>query len=82
MANSVSENSVKGVTSSADHGPTYSERVRNLTVFNRANLIQDSGIHERVIQDPMQAQVIHGSTIDEQRHVRRCLFLPELERRR
>ena len=51
----VREDPVKVVTSSADPGPTHSERARNLAVLNRAELMQGSGIHGRIIQDLFQA---------------------------
>ena len=43
------------VTSSADRPQIYSERVRNLSGFNRTKLEQDGGNPVRLIQDLLQA---------------------------
>ena len=53
------------VTSSADRPQIYSERVRNLSGFNRTKLKQDGGNPVRLIQDLLQAHVMHVSKIDD-----------------
>ena len=55
------------VTSSADRPQIYSERIRNLSGFNRMKLKQDGGNPERLIQDLLQAHVTHVSKIDDLR---------------
>ena len=57
----------KVVTSSADPGPIYLERVLNLSGFNWAKLKQDSGNPVLLIQDLFQAHVTHVSNIDDLR---------------
>ena len=58
---------VKVVASSADPGPIYSERVRNLSGFNRAKLKKDGGNPVQLIQDLLQAHVTHVPKIDDLR---------------
>ena len=53
------------VTSSADRPQIYSEHVRNLSGFNRTKLKQDGGNPVRLIQDLLQAYVMHVSKIDD-----------------
>ena len=65
---SVSEKiAVMVVTSSADRPQICSERVRNLSGFNRTKLKQDGGNPVRLIQDLLQAHVMHVSKIDDLR---------------
>ena len=53
------------VTSSADRPQIYSERVRNLSGFNRTKLEQDGGNPVGLVQDLLQAHVMHVSKIDD-----------------
>ena len=62
-----SQSLIKIVTSSADPGPIYLERVLNLSGFNWAKLKQDSGNPVLLIQDLFQAHVTHVSNIDDLR---------------
>ena len=55
------------VTSSADRPQIYSERVGNLSGFNRTKLKQDGGSSARLIQDLLQADMLHVSKIDDLR---------------
>ena len=69
------------MTSSADPGPHNLERIRNLCEFNWAELKQDGGNRAQVIQDRVQAYVMHVLKTDmmhlEQHQTCGTLFVQE-----